>query len=259
MIKMVWRNKDEDNIWDKHSHRGESSNFNFRDMNHLVLFKDSELNKLEFGDKPLIRWIHSIDEEAKRKKKKLVVLDAGCGTGFFALYMAKLGHKSYGLDFSKESLEIAKKLVDKNKLHVDFRLGDVRKLPYKDKFFDLIISSGVIEHFPDTSSALREYDRVLKKDGKFIGNVPNRYSIFVISKLFLKLIRKWDVGYEKSFSQNKLKKLLNASHFRIIRFVRMPIAVGKRCPIYGKILRSIEKPFFSYIGGMHTYFFTEHT
>ena len=58
---------------------------------------------------------------------------------------------------------------------------DARKLPFDDNHFDLISSNDVLEHIPrpDTLSTLKEWNRVLKPNGRFKLRVPNLDVIFV--------------------------------------------------------------------------------
>lgn len=43
--------------------------------------------------------------------------------------------------------------------------ADITNLPFEDKYFDLILSSHVIEHIEDEEKVLEEFNRVLKDDG----------------------------------------------------------------------------------------------
>lgn len=52
------------------------------------------------------------------------------------------------------------------------RHEDVTRLTFQDKSLDAVISFDVLEHVPDYQSALREFSRCLKMDGKFILSVP---------------------------------------------------------------------------------------
>ncbi len=51
---------------------------------------------------------NEILKEVNWKSKK--VLDVGCGTGFFAYQSAKKGANVFAIDFSKEAIEVAKKI-----------------------------------------------------------------------------------------------------------------------------------------------------
>ncbi len=64
--------------------------------------------------------------------------------------------------------------------------GDIEKgLPYEDNFFDTVYMGELIEHLSNFKLVLGEISRVLKKDGRFILDTPNPYSVFRIAKWLL--------------------------------------------------------------------------
>jgi len=247
---MAKQKEELEQVWDKHLAKYlKNWSFNARDLRDIEPFSDTELKNLEIGDTPLFKWLH------EHKNQNLSLLDAGCGCGFFSIYSKKIGYSPIGIDISKQSIIASKKLAKLNQENINFIAGDVRKMPFSSKKFDIVLSSGVIEHFSDTENAIEEHSRVLKKDGLFIGNVPYRFTIFVLNKFFLKLLGKWDPGYEKSFSIKKIKNLFQKHKLDLIKIIRQPIRPGGKFPLYGKILGLIEKPFFfTGFGGMHIYF-----
>ncbi len=109
---------------------------------------------------------------AKRYLKGKVVLDAGCGVGYGAYEARKAAKKIYGIDISKESIEYAKRKYSST--NICFEVGDVKKLRFKDNFFDVILSFEVIEHLSRQDIYLEEMRRVLKKKGLFFVSTPNK-------------------------------------------------------------------------------------
>ena len=100
----------------------------------------------------------------------MTVLDLGSGAGFDCFLAAKKVGKSgkvIGVDMTpqmiKKAKENAKKYDYKN---VEFRLGDIEKLPIENKSVDVIISNCVINLSPNKSEVFKESFRVLKNDGK---------------------------------------------------------------------------------------------
>lgn len=53
---------------------------------------------------------------------------------------------------------------------IDIKVGDVRKLPYSDNLFDVVLDFSTLDHVPLKTwwRALKEYNRVLKEDGRII-------------------------------------------------------------------------------------------
>ena len=184
-----------------------------------------------------------------RTKKSAKFLDAGCGIGHFVTLARFLGFKAEGIDISEEAVKIGKSRGEK------ITLGDLRKMPFKSGTWDIVLAEGSIEHFPETERAIREIARVLKKKGIFIGNVPNRFSIFVVSKLIQQMLGAWKCGYEKSFTKKRLVYLLKKNGFRIIEMKKSRVAIGKH-PFFSKPLRAIDDFLNIFgLGGPHHYFY----
>lgn len=120
-----------------------------------------------------VEW-KAIEKDVKRLKNDKI-LDAGCGIGKFTYKISEISSgQVIGLDFSKESIEIARKKF-KNRKNTSFVVGDIFRLPFPSDFFDLVVSTQVIEHLPkgSWSKALEEIKRVLKPKGKIILTVFN--------------------------------------------------------------------------------------
>jgi SAM-dependent methyltransferase len=60
-------------------------------------------------------------------------------------------------------------------------LGDLLRLPFRDRSFDLILARYVFEHFPWPEKALRELRRVLKSGGRLIFHTPNRFHYYALA------------------------------------------------------------------------------
>ena len=101
-----------------------------------------------------------------------VVLDLGSGAGFDAFLAAKRVGKSgrvIGVDMTPEMLAKAKENAKKGKYtNVEFRLGEIEKLPVEDNSIDVIISNCVINLSPDKESVFKEANRVLKSGGRLM-------------------------------------------------------------------------------------------
>ena len=99
-----------------------------------------------------------------------VVLDLGSGAGFDCfLASRKVGKtgKVIGLDMTEEMIAKARILAKEHGyLNVEFKLGDIEKMPVEDKSVDVIISNCVINLAPDKSKVFKESYRVLKNNGK---------------------------------------------------------------------------------------------
>jgi ubiquinone/menaquinone biosynthesis C-methylase UbiE len=103
-------------------------------------------------------------EPVKNKK----ILDACCGTGRYSIKLAKKGAIVTGIDFSKNMLNIAKNKAKKQDLDINFKIGNVLNLPFKNNSFDIVICALALSHVKNLKKALFELNRVLKKNGILI-------------------------------------------------------------------------------------------
>jgi ubiquinone/menaquinone biosynthesis C-methylase UbiE len=100
-------------------------------------------------------------------------LDAGCGIGLQAILLARAtgpGGRVIGLDISKELLESAVEIVEREGLHgrISFNQGDVRELPFDDGCFDWAWSADCAGYAPlgDPVHIIKELSRVVRTGGK---------------------------------------------------------------------------------------------
>lgn len=96
-------------------------------------------------------------------------LDAGCGTGRHAGHLARLGHRTIGVDATPAMLEVARA----NHPDVDFRDGRMEALPVDDDSVDLVVSALAICHVPDVAAVLREFARVVRSGGTVVVSDPH--------------------------------------------------------------------------------------
>lgn len=104
------------------------------------------------------------------------VLDLGCGNGYTLLSLAKdFECRFLGLDFSANMIDSARRLTEKSKKQLksipDFRVCDVRRLPFEASSFDCAISERCLLNLPsreDQYQTIREVHRVLKRGGVYL-------------------------------------------------------------------------------------------
>jgi len=93
------------------------------------------------------------------------VLEVAPGPGFLAIELAKRGYSVTGLDISKSFVEIAGRNAREAGVTIDFRRGDVARMPFADNSFDFIVCVAAFKNFPDPIAALNEMHRVLRPGG----------------------------------------------------------------------------------------------
>jgi len=99
-----------------------------------------------------------------------MVLDLGSGAGIDAFLAANgVGSKGrvIGVDMTKAMIEKASAIAKSNGHHnVEFRLGEIEKLPVEDESVDVVISNCVINLSLDKSKVFQEAYRALKPGGR---------------------------------------------------------------------------------------------
>jgi len=116
-------------------------------------------------------------------KKKDVVIDLGSGAGndaFVARYETGEKGKVIGIDFTPAMIEKARSNAELRGLNnVEFRQGDIEKMPVTSNVADVIVSNCVLNLVPNKSGVFKEIFRVLKPGGHFsisdivlVGHLP---------------------------------------------------------------------------------------
>lgn len=111
--------------------------------------------------------IFSVLDRYLPDKKRLTILDVGCGTGSTLKELEKLGY-AIGVDISEEAVKFCKLRGCKNVHKVNQKEG----LFFKDSTFGLITALDIIEHIDDDCAALAEYYRIIRKGGILLVTVP---------------------------------------------------------------------------------------
>jgi ubiquinone/menaquinone biosynthesis C-methylase UbiE len=93
-----------------------------------------------------------------------VALDAACGTGRHAAYLAALGHTVIGVDSSPGMLALARGKVPQGEFH----LADLRSLPLEDDSVDVVVCAIALVHLADIDGPFREFARVLRAGGHLV-------------------------------------------------------------------------------------------
>ena len=125
--------------------------------------------------------------------KKSKILDVGCGFGNNLVPFIDLGCLVRGVEIDREICKITNNILKKkfHKKNINIEIGHNRSIPFKDKYFDLLITNTL--HYESSlrniNLALREYSRVIKKNGYFyITTTANKSDFFKKTKKISKNI-----------------------------------------------------------------------
>lgn len=99
------------------------------------------------------------------------VIDLGSGAGndcFIARAAVGETGKVIGVDFSEAMIDKARKNAEKIGFNnIEFRYGEIEKMPVSDNTADVIVSNCVLNLVPNKANAFREIFRVLKPGAHF--------------------------------------------------------------------------------------------
>ena len=95
----------------------------------------------------------------------LDILDAGTGTGYFAVLLAQEGHRLTGIDITASMLSDARDTAEQFGVRADFLQMDVQATSFPDACFDAVVCRNLVWTLPDPAAAYREWHRVLRPGG----------------------------------------------------------------------------------------------
>ena len=150
-----------------------------------------------------------------------VVLDAGCGTGAFAIHLLRKGYRIVAIDLSRDACSIAAQ----NEEALPLIEADTQQLPLRDSSVDAILSLGVVEHDEaGPAEGLAALRQVLKPDGLLFLSIPFN-SLFrrVISNPIYDYVtwkrrrEGWSLGFsEYRFTRREMARYLRDGGFDVL-------------------------------------------
>ncbi len=192
-------------------------------------------------DRMAKRIAHSFLKDCK------YVLDAGTGTGRFAIYLAQRGINVVAIDSSKEMVEIARKKAQQEgcQHRIQFIVSDIENLPLKDESFDGVCSIIVLIHLARRDYAVSELSRVLKPGSIMVFDVPKLLSRAY--RPFISLARK-TTFQDYHYNLGEIKKLLSDNSVELVErraFGKLPRLIIHLflCILNFKFLRGVIERF----------------
>src|SRR3989344_7812295 len=126
--------------------------------NMLNITSENELYKKNYG----ITRMKMDEEFIGKLNRSMKILEVGSNIGIQLVLLQKMGFENlYGIEINKDIVELAK-LKTKN---INIIYGSALDIPFKDNYFDLVFTSGVLIHIAPKSirKAIREIYRCSKK------------------------------------------------------------------------------------------------
>ena len=186
-----------------------------------------------------------------------IVLNVGCGLDEASGFTAMGADNYIGIDFSfyaaKYSFENIKKLDGKGVT----AQANAELLPIESNSIDVVYTSGVLHHTPNTEKAIDEVFRVLKKKGKGVIGLYSTYSpTFVVARIvntiksILKRQKKswyeltetaWNTDgasnpWTKTYSKSELKEIFDSGRCENLNIRSVGFLWGNVIPFLGKYI-----------------------
>ena len=227
------------NSWDKVAENKEFHS----DSSAFYLYKRQELINLiqKWGDKYI----------KKGKILKTDLIEEALREDHVLFWLAENNQEVFGMDISPKVTSYAKVRSGIYHSKLNFAAADVRRLPFPDACFDLIISNSTCDHFPEIDFALKELYRVIKSNGILIITLHNKldltFWLFIILKKIVNF--KPELHFESCYTPRGLQHRLKKAGFFIqdsspslhVPFALISLMTTLEKWTYGKSHRNILK------------------
>ncbi|MCX5866403.1 MAG: class I SAM-dependent methyltransferase [Proteobacteria bacterium] len=156
----------------------------------------------------------------KPRTLKLDLYNEAFGTQDLGSWLKARSRQFLGIDISPVIARRAQTRLSRDgREKAGLVVGDIRRLPFQSRSFDLVFSFGTIEHVREVRQALAEAARVLKPRGRLILFVNNLFNLFGAPLLNLGLspwLKRY-TSYEPAFSPQRVRGWVEAEGFRVIQ------------------------------------------
>ncbi len=143
------------------------------------------------------------------------ILELGCGMGQLTAALHQKGLNITGSDISQTAIDFAAgKYPD-----IRWRVLGAERLPFEDECFDLVLSFDVLEHLHDVDCHLQDVRRILKPDGCYLLQTPNKLSNIIFETLKHRSLY-WRTFHPSLQSYRHLRRRLRGHGF-FPQFVKM--------------------------------------
>ena len=134
----------------------------------------------------------------------LCCLDLGSGSGIFSSLISRRGGNVISMDITQAGVVLTGDLLRHFGEKPKVVCADAESIPFDSEYFDFIFSWGVLHHTSDMDKALREVNRILKKNGCGIMMVYHKRSIvYYLHGIFWLIIKgKIFLGYNLNTVQD---------------------------------------------------------
>jgi len=201
------------------------------------MFLEHKKCREEFGD--FIDSYNFIMEKHIPKNSK--ILEIGCNIGSLLDLLLKSGYTQItGIDIATEAIKYGKNKYPKLKNNLLTYKGNI--LPFEDNEFDVVLSFDLLEHMPNVDIHLNEVNRVLKTNGIYLFQTPNKIINVPWTVLVTNSFTEWKIYHCSLQTYWSLQNCLSDNSFGDISIQKRAIATEykrnkvKKIKYFGNIL-----------------------
>ncbi len=143
------------------------------------------------------------------------ILEIGCGIGTVVFELGKQGYDVTGTDISQVAVEYGR--AKYGDIHLEVQPAE--ELSFEDETFDVVLSFDLFEHIAAIDAHVAEVGRLLKPQGYYLFQTPNKLSNAVFETLSHRSL-KWRRYHPSLHTPGQVRRRL-AKHGFDTRFVKM--------------------------------------
>lgn len=143
------------------------------------------------------------------------ILEIGCGIGTVVSELAQQGHRATGTDISRVAIEYGRTKYP----GLDLQVLPAEELPFADGTFDFVLSFDLFEHIAQIDRHVSEVHRVLKPQGYYLFQTPNKLSNATFETLSHRSLT-WRRYHPSLHTPGQLRRRL-ARHGFEVSFIKM--------------------------------------
>jgi len=168
-------------------------------------FFDSVAGRLGKDYVPGKSW-KGLAEALLRLLPPMIIADLGAGEGAFAMLLAERAKKVIAVDTSAKMIEVGREQALRHSIkNIEFRLGDMERVPIRDARVDLVFFSQSLHHALHPERALSEANRILRPGGRIV--------ILDLAKHRFEEARELYADEWLGFSESELESMLEEAGF----------------------------------------------
>ena len=183
---------------------------------------------MERSKDPYAAAKYSVIERYLSPRKRLRILNAGCGSGELSFRLAAAGHDVVGIDPASEYVTLAERGAHAIGLQrCSFEVSTIESFTAREPF-DCVVATDVLEHIEDDRTAFDRLVDLVKPGAPVVITVPAMQSLFGFHDEQL--------GHYRRYSKTTLRRLMERRC--TMQFVRyFGASLIPVCLLYSRILR----------------------